>query len=278
MGLIDSHHHVWQYNEKAYGWMDESMTGLKKDYLPADLEKEMKKAGVEGTVVVQARQILEETEWLLSLADNYDFIKGVVGWVDLRSGELPEQLAKYAEHPKFVGVRHVLHDEPELDFMLKDKFLRGIEMLADYDLAYDLLLFPEHLPNANKLVKLFPSQRFVIDHLAKPKIAGGIIEPWRNDIACLGTQPNVYCKISGMVTEADHKQWEEADFRIYMDAVCDSFGSDRLMLGSDWPVCRLAAEYEQVFDIPRNYFKEWDATEQEKIFRLNCIEFYKLEL
>lgn len=276
--IIDAHHHLWIFNEKDYGWMDDSMEILRRDYLPLELESQLQDAGVSGTVIIQSRQNLEETRWLLELADKHSFIKGVVGWVDLRTENLTAQLDEFAAHPKLVGVRHILHDEPKDDFMLQPEFIRGIENLRDYDLTYDLLLFPKHLRNALKLVSQFPEQKFVLDHISKPRIKPGLIQPWKTDIEALVTQANVWCKISGMVTEADHTNWKQEDFIPYIDVITSAFGTDRVMLGSDWPVCRLAGEYKEVFDIPLNYFESYNENEKMNIFENNCIDFYGLEV
>ncbi|MFO7670550.1 MAG: amidohydrolase family protein, partial [Bacteroidales bacterium] len=234
--IVDAHHHLWRFNKTDYGWMDDSMEVLKQDYLPSDLEKEIWNAGVSGTVVVQARQVLDETRWLLKLAEQNHFIKGVVGWVDLQSSRLDRQLEEFAGHPKLVGVRHVIHDEPDDDFMLSDAFIKGMEKLQGYGLTYDLLLFPKHLGRAAQLVRMFPGQRFVLDHISKPFIRSGIIQPWKDDIEALAVHPNVWCKISGMVTEASIDLWKDEDFVPYMKAIVDAFGTGRIMLGSDWPV------------------------------------------
>ena len=276
--MIDAHHHLWKFNKEDYGWMDDSMQALKRDYLPADLEPLLNDSGVEGTVVVQARQKMEETRWLLELADKHDFIKGVVGWVDLRSDGLEAELEEITSHPKMVGVRHLIHDEPDNGFILRPKFLRGIEKLCEYNLTYDLLLFPKHLENAIELANRFPEQKFVLDHISKPFIKSAIMDPWREDVSCLAAQTNVWCKISGMVTEADLKHWKYEDFVPYLDVITEAFGADRLMLGSDWPVCRLAGEYKQVISIPERYFESFNNEEKEKIFKNNCIEFYGLEI
>jgi len=274
--IIDAHHHLWKFNSDDYGWMDDSMKELKRDYLPVDLEEEIKKAGISGTVAVQARQNLEETRWLLEQADKYPFIMGVVGWVDLRSPELGEQLKQFSGRPRFVGVRHVIHDEPDDDFLLRPDFVKGIEMLKDYNLTYDLLLFPKHMERAIELVSMFPNQKFVLDHISKPFIKSGILQPWKDDIRSLAAQPNVWCKISGMVTEADHQAWKYVDFVPYMEAVIEAFGSDRIMLGSDWPVCRLAGEYNEVMEIPLNFFNFLSENEKENIYSQNAIDFYQL--
>jgi L-fuconolactonase len=274
--IIDAHHHLWKFNTADYGWMDESMSILKQDYMPADLEKHLEGANVSGTIVVQARQKLEETRWLLELAGKHQFIKGVVGWADICSDKLQGQLDEFTDDSNLVGMRHVIHDEPDDDFMLRPAFIKGMEKLVQYNLTYDLLLFPKHLQRSVELVSLFPDQRFVLDHISKPFIKAGIQDPWREDIATLAAQPNVWCKISGMVTEAHPEHWKYDDFIPYMDTVVEAFGTDRIMLGSDWPVCRLAGEYQQVMDIPHQYFKDMDPAEKEKIFRLNCIECYEL--
>jgi L-fuconolactonase len=275
--IIDAHHHLWQYNTEDYGWMDDSMAVLKQDYLPADLEKQLSGTGVSGTVAVQARQKPEETRWLLGQAAENPFIKGIVGWVDLRSEQLNKQLSEFGNHPLLRGVRHVIHDEPDDDFMLRPDFLRGIELLQKFSLTYDLLLFPKHLERAVELAGRFPDQKFVLDHMAKPFIRSGVLDPWRGDIAALAEQPNVWCKISGMVTEADLNSWKYKDFIPYLDTVLDAFGTGRIMLGSDWPVCRLAAEYRDVMEIPLCYFESFSPEEKNKIFYQNCIDFYQLQ-
>lgn len=276
--FIDSHHHLWKYNESEYGWIDGSMQVLKRDYLPEELEQEISGIGVTGTVAVQARQNIRETRWLLEMAEAFPFIKGVVGWVDLRSEDLRRQLETHAGHPKLVGVRHVIHDEPDDDFMLQDDFLRGISLLAEYDLAYDLLVFPRHLDRALELTGRFPGQRFVLDHLAKPPIRSKSLQPWKDRIRELAGEPNVWCKISGMVTEADHKRWKYKDLVPYMETAYDAFGSGRILLGSDWPVCRLAGEYREVMQIPLNYLESMSEGERSQILFRNAAECYKLIL
>jgi len=276
--IIDAHHHLWSFNEADYGWMDDSMRVLKRDYLPSDLQTELEKTGVSGTVVVQARQILEETRWLLELADANPFIKGVVGWVGLRSPNLEKQLEEFATHPKLVGVRHVIHDEADENFMLRPDFVRGIGQLKSHNLTYDLLLFPKHLKRAIELVGMFPKQRFVLDHISKPHIKLRVMQPWKDDIKALASFPNVWCKISGMVTEADVDSWNYEDMLPYMKVVCEAFGTDRIMLGSDWPVCRLAGEYEVVMGIPMLYFRSLSDEEKANIFYKNAVDCYQLKL
>jgi L-fuconolactonase len=276
--ILDAHHHLWKFSEKDYGWMDDSMSVLKRDYLPSELEKEISKAGVTGTVVVQARQTVEETRWLLELADSHPFIKGVVGWIDLRSPKLEHQLKEFAHHPKLVGVRHVIHDESDDDFMLRPAFVKGIERLEAFNLTYDLLLFPKHLARAIELASMFPNQRFVLDHISKPFIKSGIIKPWKDDIEALAAQPNVWCKISGMVTEASFDSWKYEDFVPYMKVVCDAFGNDRIMLGSDWPVCKLAGEYAEVMNIPYEFFGDLSEDDKKNVYSQNAIDCYQLNL
>jgi L-fuconolactonase len=275
--IIDAHHHLWIYNTEDYGWMDDSMAVLKQDHLPADLEKQLSVAGVSGTVAVQARQKPEETRWLLGLAAENPFIKGVVGWVNLQSEELINQLSEFGQNPLLCGVRHVIHDEPDDDFMLRPDFLRGIELLQKFSLTYDLLLFPKHLERAVELAGRFPDQKFVLDHMAKPFIRSGVMDPWKADITALAEQPNVWCKISGMVTEADLNNWNYEDFIPYLDTVLEAFGTGRIMLGSDWPVCRMAGEYRDVMNIPLRYFDSFEPADKNKVYYQNCIDFYQLQ-
>jgi len=274
---IDAHQHFWRYNEREYGWMGPGMEVLKTDYLPDDLRPLQQAVGIEGTVAVQARQVLEETRWLLELADAYPFIRGVVGWVDLRSPQVEEQLARFAAHSRLVGVRHVVHDEPDDAFMLGEAFQRGIAVLSRHDLTYDLLLFPRHLPVACELVVRFPNQPFVLDHIAKPPIRDGALEPWATDLRRLAQFPNVYCKVSGMVTEADWSGWQAGDFTPYLDVVLEAFGADRLMIGSDWPVCTVAGTYEQVIGIVAGYLSALSPSEQAAVWGGTAARFYGLE-
>lgn len=276
---IDAHQHFWLYNSRDYGWIDDRMQVIKRDFIPEDLEPELAGAGFSGSVAVQARQTVEETHWLLQLARENDFIKGVVGWVDLLSkDELRRQLDEFAKSKKFVGVRHVVHDEPEDNFMLRDDFLNGINLLKDYNLTYDLLLFPKHLPVAEIVASMFREQKFVLDHISKPLIKHQITDPWKEDIRRLAEHPNVWCKLSGMVTETDWKNHKPEDFKPYLDIVFEAFGSSRLMIGSDWPVCLLAGNYRYVTGIVKNYISELPGDEQEKIMGKNCIDFYELDI
>ena len=256
--------------------MTGEMEVLRRDYLPDELRPQIEAIKFDGTIAVQARQMLEETEWLLHLADAYSFVRGVVGWLDLRSASLREQLQKYARHPKLVGVRHVIHDEPDDDFMLRREFRRGIGQLGGFDLTYDLLLFPKHLPAASKLVAEFPHQPFVLDHIAKPAIRDGQVSPWREDLCRLAEFPNVYCKLSGLVTEAKWKQWRPEDFHRYLDIVLAAFGPERVMIGSDWPVCTLSGDYAATMNIVTGYVQNFSAEVREGILGENCARFYGL--
>lgn len=275
--IIDSHHHLWKYNASDFSWMDDSMTILKDDYFPEDLRKNLAEAGVSSTIVVQALHKTEETLWLLKLAEQYDFIKGVVGWVDLCQDITKSETEAILNHPWLVGIRHVLQDEPDDDYMLRKEFINGIGLLKKYNLCYDILIFPRHLSRAIKLVGMFPEQKFVLDHLAKPFIKDGIIEPWREQIFSIAKNTNLYCKISGMVTEANWNNWKYEDFLPYLETVTEAFGTERLMVGSDWPVCKLAAEYDQVMNIVKQYFSTFSTEEKNRIFYGNCEEFYGLK-
>ena len=274
---IDTHQHFWQYNPAEHTWMSAAMPGLKRDLLPPDLKPLLDANGIDGTVAVQARQSLAETEWLLALAAQYPFILGVVGWVDLQSPQVDEQLRRYAANPKLVGVRHVVQDEPDDQFMLRPAFLRGLEALGAFDLAYDLLLYPKHLRVAAQVAQKFPRQRFVLDHIAKPFIKAGRLAPWDEDLRLLARFDNVSCKVSGMVTEAAWSQWTPEDFQPYLDVVFDCFGSSRLMFGSDWPVCTLAAHYREVVNLVRDYLRGLPIDAVARVMGQNAINVYRLK-
>ena len=274
MTRIDAHQHFWKYSPAEYGWINDSMSVLKRDFLPADLQGLLQTNGIDGSIAVQARQSLEETRWLLELTRDNDFIRGVVGWVDLRSPRLRDQLEEFANNKKLVGVRHIVQDEPDDEFMLRAEFRHGIAQLAEFDLAYDLLLHPRHLPVAVKLVREFPDQRFVLDHIAKPPIAAGTTEPWARDIRALAALPNVACKLSGMVTEARWGKWTQDDFRPYLDAVLDCFGPSRLMIGSDWPVCTVSADYASTLNIVQKFIEPLATSERDAVLGGSCARVY----
>lgn len=243
MPVIDAHHHFWRFNADEYAWIGESQTVLRRDFLPSDLAVELRAAGVDGVVSVQARQSLAETEWLLELAARHAFIRGVVGWVPLVAPDVADVLGQFtAASPKLRGVRHVLQDEADA-FFARDDFNRGLARLREHRLVYDLLIHEGQLPAAIALVDRHPEQVFVLDHLAKPRIRERVTEPWAHHISELARRPNVTCKVSGMVTEADPADWSEAQLRRYFDIVLAAFGPERLMFGTDWPVCLLGTSY-----------------------------------
>ena len=274
-GCVDAHQHFWHYEPVKHSWIDEDMAVIRKDFLPADLAPIIKSNGVTGTVAVQADQTEKETDFLLALADEYGFIKGVVGWVDLRAINISERLAYYAQFNTLKGFRHVLQGEKP-EFMLQPSFLNGIASLQEHNFTYDILIFPHHLEAALDLVKQFPNQPFVIDHIAKPYIKAGQIDKWAKGMVALSEHENILCKVSGMVTEADYQQWQPADFIPYLDVVVEAFGMNRLMFGSDWPVCQVAASYEQMIGIMKEYFASFSLDEKNQLFNQNASRFYNL--
>jgi|TARA_B100001971_G_scaffold214694_1_gene253677 L-fuconolactonase len=271
---IDSHQHFWEYDPEQYGWMNDQMTVLKHDHLPSDLSIVQADLAFDGSIAIQARQTLEETRWLLNLADKDERIKGVVGWVDLRNERIDNELAEFREHPKFVGVRHVVQDEPDECFILQPDFLRGIGKLREYGLTYDILIYPIQLPATLEFVPQFQDQPFVLDHIAKPYIKDGTIEPWAAQIAKLAKFHNVHCKISGMVTEGDWRGWKPRDFDPYLQVILDAFGPERLMIGSDWPVCQLAGEYTQVMQLAIDFMQTHVPEHVDDFLGGNALAFY----
>jgi len=274
---IDAHQHFWRYDPREYDWIDESMACLRRDFLPDGLKPELERAGFQGCVAVQARQTVEETRWLLELAAAAPFVLGAVGWVDLQSPEVHSQLETFAKNPKLVGIRHVVQGEPDGRFLLRPEFLRGISMLEEFDLAYDILIYTRHLPVAAEFVRQFPRQRFVLDHLAKPPIKSGSSQPWARGIRDLAAFPNVLCKLSGLVTEADWQQWKPEHLAPYIDVAFDCFGPDRLMIGSDWPVCTVAASYARAMDVVKDYLSRHPAQVQAAVLGENARRFWKLK-
>lgn len=272
---LDSHQHFWSYDAAQYPWIPQG-SPLHRDWLPVDLAPLLAAAGLDGCIAVQARQRIEESRWLLELAVHHAIIKGVVGWVDLRSPNVERDLAALAPHPKLSGVRHVVQDEPDVDFMLSAEFLRGISKLAAFNLTYDILIFPRQLPAAIELTRRFPEQPFVLDHIAKPPIRTGTLEPWRTQIRELAKAQNVLCKVSGMVTEADHSAWKPADFAPYLEVVFEAFDEDRLMYGSDWPVALLAGSYARTFALVEEYTRQLSEAAREKFFGGNAARFYRV--
>ena len=273
---IDSHQHFWKYNAVRDSWITDDMAVIQKNFLPEDLKPVLAQNQIDGTVIVQSDQSKEENVFQLANALQHDFVKGVVGWVDLQSENLPEQLEYYKEFKKLKGFRHVLQGEPQRDFMLRPDFKRGIRRLRDFGYTYDILIYPDQLNYTIDFVKEFPDQPFVLDHIAKPYIKDKEIEAWKKDIGALAAFDNVFCKVSGMVTEGNWKGWNKEDFIPYLEVVAESFGTTRLMYGSDWPVCLVAASYEQVLEIVKNYFSIFNQHEQDLIFGKNAARFYNL--
>ena len=274
---IDSHQHFWRYEPAQYPWIGERMGVLRRDYLPGELEPLLRGSGFEGTVAVQAQQAAAETDWLLELAEQHAFIRGVVGWVDLCAANVDAALERYAARPKLVGVRHIVHDEPDDDFLLRPDFRRGVGRLRAHGLVYDLLLFPKHLSRASALVAELPEQPFVLDHIAKPFIRDGVVSPWREDLRRLASFPNVTCKLSGMVTEARWKDWRPTDMHPYLDAVLEAFGPSRLMIGSDWPVCLLAGDYDRTLSVVVDWTSRLSAAERDGVLGGNATRVYALD-
>jgi L-fuconolactonase len=274
--VIDSHHHFWKYSPKEYSWIGEGQGVLKHDFLPADLKKEIDAARVDGVVSVQARQTLQETRWLLELAQKTDFIRGVVGWAPLISDGVERDLEKFASQKKLKGVRHVLQDEKDDRYAIRQDFQRGISALKKFNLAYDILIYEKQLPAAIELVDKFPNQVFVVNHVAKPKIREKILSPWRERMKDLAERDNVYCKLSGMATEADHGGWEVADLRPYVEVALEAFGPKRMMFGSDWPVCLLAVTYQKWTSVVREFIANLSEAEKNRVMGGTAVEAYKL--
>jgi L-fuconolactonase len=273
---IDSHHHFWNYNPVEYDWIDESMKKIRKDFTPKDLQQEISKLNLDGVVSVQARQSLIETEWLLELAIKNEYIKGVVGWVDLISANTEAELEKLAKNHKLKSIRHVLQNEVDDNFILRSDFNRGISTLSKFGLTYDILIFERHLPQTIKFVDAHPNQLFVLNHIAKPRIRDGIFEPWQSNIFELAKRPNVYCKISGLVTEAEWSNWTQIQLKRYFDTALQAFTPNRLMYGSDWPVCLVACDYHKWHRLVSNWIAELTTNEQASILGGTATQVYNL--
>jgi L-fuconolactonase len=278
---IDAHHHLWRYSAAEYGWIDEEMAALRRDFLPGDLMAAITSAGIDGTIAVQARQSLDETRWLLDLADATGAIRGVVGWAPIAGEDFPGCMEEFDGRAKLKGLRHVIQDERDPHYILREDFNSGIRTLVDSGLVYEILIFERHLADVIHFVDQHPRQPFVLDHIAKPLIAAGKLEPWATRMRELGRRPNVWCKLSGMVTEAD---WRAdpvrarslATLKPYLDVAVEAFGSLRLMAGSDWPVCLVATTYAQWFDLLHSYFADFSEPERAAIFGGTAIEVYGL--
>jgi L-fuconolactonase len=274
---IDSHQHFWKFDPVRDSWIDDSMKKIQRDFLPEDLLSLLTENKFQGCVAVEAHQSEEQTNFLADLASKNDFIKGVVGWVDLRNKNISERLHHFSNDTIIKGFRHVVQAEAD-DFMLRNDFRNGIAALAAFDFTYDILIFHRQLPAAIDLVNRFPEQKFVIDHIAKPNINSGEIVSWEKDIKEIAKAENVMCKVSGMVTEADWYNWKSQDLKPYLDVVFENFSADRLMFGSDWPVCNVAADYSKVVSTLEDYIAQFSIHEQNKIWFENAAAFYKLEI
>ena len=274
--MIDSHQHFWKYEPSEYEWIDATMAPLQRDFLPGDAKQEMDRAGVAACVAVQARQSSEETRWLLELADAHPFVAGVVGWVDLQADDAGAQLERVAAHPKIVGLRHIVQSEPP-EFLDRPRFREGVARLERHGLTYDILVYARQLPEAVRFARAFPRQPFVLDHLGKPDIRGGGFAEWRRHFDALAALPNVTCKLSGLVTEADWREWTPGQLRPYLDAALEAFRPARLMMGSDWPVCLLAARYDDVVALVRDALAEYSTDEREQVLGGTARRIFRLK-
>jgi L-fuconolactonase len=273
---IDAHHHLWRYSTAEYGWIDESMSQLQRDFLTKDLTAAMASAGVDGSVAVQARQTMDETRWLLDLAEDCDAIRGVVGWAPIAGEEFPGVMEEFEHRPKLKGLRHVIQGEKDENYILREDFNSGIRSMLGSGLVYDILIYERHLPQTIEFVDEHPEQVFVLDHVAKPLIREGVREPWASRMKELGERENVWCKVSGMVTEADWSTWTQDGLRPYLDTVVEAFGVKRLMVGSDWPVCLVASKYGRWFETLDKYFAGFSESERAAVFGGTAIEVYGL--
>lgn len=273
---VDSHQHFWRYHPVRDAWITDEMALLKRDFLPADLLPELRASGIDACVAVQADQSEEETRFLLDLAENHHEVAGVVGWVDLLEDTVEERLAHFSQSRKLRGFRHIVQAEADDRFLMRKEFLRGIGMLSRFGFTYDILIYARHLHVANEFVQQFPEQKFVVDHIAKPQIKARELDGWSRGIRAIARHPNVWCKVSGLVTEADWKRWRASDFRPYLDVVFEAFGVDRLMFGSDWPVCLLGGNYAKVKAIVDDYTQSFSAADKDKLFGGNAVRFYGL--
>ena len=272
---LDSHQHFWKYSDAEYGWIDDP--ALRHDFLPENLHKELRAAKIDGTISVQARQTIGETEWLLSLADQYKFLRGVVGWVPLTSPSVEADIEKFASRKKLKAVRHVIQDEKDDRYILRDDLNAGVSLLDKHGLAYDILIFDRHLPYAIEFVDRHPKQRFILDHIAKPRIRDGAVLPWRDNLREMAKRPNVWCKVSGVVTEADHQHWTEAQLRFYIDTAIDAFTPKRVMFGSDWPVCLEATTYKNWSELMHRASLQYSIPERASIFGGAAAEAYRID-
>ncbi len=273
---IDSHQHFWIYDPVKDAWITDAMKVIQADFLPEDLQPVLARNKFDGCIAVQADPSEQETEFLLKLAGQYNFIKGVVGWVDFTAQDVEKRLEYFSRYKALKGFRHIVQGEPEDDFLLREDFCRGIALLKDFGFTYDILVYPKHLPYVERFVERFPEQKFVIDHIAKPFIKDKKLGDWEKGIRRLADFKNLSCKVSGMVTEADWNSWQINDFHSYLSVIFDTFGTERVMFGSDWPVCLVAATYEEVCEIVEKNTASLNDLERKKLWGLNCAEFYDL--
>lgn len=273
---IDAHHHLWQYSEEAYPWISDSMHVLKRDFLPEDIASEVRANNIDGCIVVQAQQTLDDTYALLGYADRHAFLRGVVGWAPISCSTFPSILEELCSHPKLLGLRHVVQDEPDDNFILSKDFNVGVDRLAKENLVYDVLIFAKHLPQTIAFVDRHPQQVFVLDHIGKPPIAERVLSPWRENLRDLARRENVYCKLSGLMTEANWNDWKEEDFQPYVDTVIEAFGPARIMMGSDWPVCLLAGSYSRWMELVHKWISSLSADEQDRILGGSAAEVYRV--
>lgn len=274
--IIDSHHHYWDYNSEEYDWIDDKMSIIRRNFLPENLASTIEMSGVDGVVTVQARQVVDETDWLLKLASQNPFMKGVVGWLPIVTDDFESLLEAYASNNKLKALRHVIQGEADDQYILGDQFNRGVSLLKKYDLAYDILILEKHLPQTIQFVDKHPNQLFVLDHIAKPLIATGELSPWKENMIELAKRENVYCKLSGMVTEADFSNWTEEQLQPYFDVVLSAFQPSRLMFGSDWPVCLVGVDYDNWLQLVRKSISSFSKDEQALILGRNAIKAYNL--
>ena len=275
---IDSHQHFWNYDPIKDSWIDDSMSVLKRDFLPKTLKETYKINSVYGCVSVQADQSEKETVFLLNHASNNTFIKGIVGWLDIKSPKLDELLSFYSKNPFFKGLRHIVQDEKEKDFMLNSDFQRGLNCLNKYSLTYDILIKHHQMDQTIKMVKKNPNQIFILDHIGKPDILKKVDTLWKKNILKLSSYENVYCKVSGLVTETKFLKWKISDFNPYLEVVFKAFGIDRIMYGSDWPVCLLASDFKDTLDILNYHISSFSENEKNKVMSLNAIKAYNLSI
>ncbi|MFC3196910.1 amidohydrolase family protein [Parapedobacter deserti] len=275
-GRVDAHQHFWRYNPVRDAWITDDMAVIQRDFMPDDLKPVYDANGIAGCVAIQADQSAEETLFLLDLAEQFLFIKGVVGWVDLQAADIRDRLAYLSRYPKLKGFRHIVQGETDARFLLRPDFLNGIEALGEYGYTYDILVKPHQLDATLEFVTYFPDQPFVIDHLAKPYISAGARQPWADQLSAIAEHKQVYCKLSGMVTEADWNGWKAEDFTYYTQHILNEFGPERIMFGSDWPVCLVAADYAQVVRLAEDAICQLPPNKRELIWRTNATAFYNL--